>query len=78
MQVLFIGISRVSGSMMILAWVSLSSIAIITSRHHKTILPKTQVLGKPIWFQVENHALLQVKNLILAFDQYSLRGLIVK
>ena len=42
----------VTGSLMMVAWVTLASIGIIAARHYKGLLPDTEVCGKQVWFQV--------------------------
>ncbi|KAL8618600.1 hypothetical protein ACOMHN_015710 [Nucella lapillus] len=43
---------NVHGSVMMIAWVTVTSIGVIIARHYKGLLPGTKFWGKDVWFQV--------------------------
>ncbi|XP_070194191.1 putative ferric-chelate reductase 1 [Littorina saxatilis] len=48
------------GSLMLIAWVTLTSIGVIMARHYKGLLPDTELVGKHVWFQVHRALMMLV------------------
>ena len=42
-----------TGCLMMVAWVTLTSIGITMARHYKGLISGTEVCGKQVWFQVQ-------------------------
>ncbi|KAK7508097.1 hypothetical protein BaRGS_00000336, partial [Batillaria attramentaria] len=57
---------KMHGSVMMVAWVMLTSVGIIIARYFKGLLPESSLLGQKIWFQIHRTSMVLVVLLTVA------------